>query len=242
MAYFDPSTGQLVLQIVYDGAAYSGKTASIESLSRLLNEPVLSPEVEDGRTLLFDWMEYEGGARFGRPIVCRVLTVPGQRELSHRRLRLIRDADGVIFVADSRRDAFDKTVERWQALMEDFAGWSLNSAVTVQLNHRDDETALPAAEMHETLGSSWSGRFFETVAIRDEGTREAFVMTVGETLRHHLIEGTLKSLESDAVDTQTVPTLSPEQLAAILYAGDKVDTRPIKKLSADDAKQIPSKQ
>ena len=220
MAHFDKETGQLVLQIVYDGAAYSGKTASIESLGRLLNKPVVSPEVEGGRTLLFDWMEYEGGARFGRPIVCRVLTVPGQRELSHRRLRLIRDADGVIFVADSRRDSFDTTVERWQALMEDFAGWSLDAALTVQLNHRDDETALPTAEMRETLGASWSGRVFETVATRDLGTREAFVITVGETLRHHLIDGTLNSMESDAVDTQTVRTLSPVELAAVLSGGE----------------------
>ena len=82
MATFDPNTGQLILQIVYDGAAFSGKTASVESLGRILRRPVVSPEIREGRTLFFDWMEYDGGYRFGRPIASRVLSVPGQKELA----------------------------------------------------------------------------------------------------------------------------------------------------------------
>lgn len=228
MAYFDSKTGQLVLQIVYDGAAYSGKTASIESLGRLFRRPVVSPEVEEGRTLLFDWMEYEGGARFGRPIVCRVLTVPGQGELAHRRLRLIREADGVIFVADSRAEAFDATLRHWRDLRKTFDDWHLDAALTVQLNQRDAETALGAEAMRSALaevGSApWTEQFFETTAVRDEGTRAAFVLTVGATLRHHLAAGTLRDFDQDdsMADTQTVRTLSPSELAEVLAGGEPI--------------------
>lgn len=225
MAHFDPETGQLFLQIVYDGAALSGKTESIESLGRLLGRDVASPEVVDGRTLFFDWMEHEGGTRFGRPISFRVLTVPGQSELAHRRLRLIRDADGIIFVADSRKEGFEETQERWRGLLEDFAAWNLDAALTVQLNHRDNDSALSTHEMRKALGESWNGRFFETVATQDMGIREAFVMTVSETLRYHIVDGTLLSLESDAVDTQTVRTLSPEELAQVLAGGGPVSAQ-----------------
>lgn len=237
MATFDPNTGQLILQIVYDGAAFSGKTASVESLGRILRRPVVSPEIREGRTLFFDWMEYEGGYRFGRPIASRVLSVPGQKELAHRRQRLIREADGIIFVADSRRTEFAQTVERWHALQTEFSSLQLDAALTVQLNHRDCGTALPAKEMRKVLGGSWNGRFFESVATQDSGIREAFVVTVSETLKHHLEEGAVKSTAS-SLDTQPVRTLSAKELANVLAAGDRADTQPIRELSPAEVEEI----
>jgi hypothetical protein len=227
MAYFDSATQQLVLQIVYDGAAFSGKTASIESLGRLLKKPVVSPDVDpEGRTLLFDWMEYEGGIRFGRPIVCRVLTVPGQPELAQRRRRLLRSADAVIFVADSRADSFPETVDRWKELHAALDRWGSSTPIAVQLNQRDHETALPAGEMktamRDALGErneSWTELVFETAAVQDRGIREALVMTVGETLRYHVADHTTRRLTPSgekSADTQPIQILSPEQLKDVL--------------------------
>lgn len=227
MAHFDSATQQLVLQIVYDGAAFSGKTASIESLGRLLKKPVVSPDVDsEGRTLLFDWMEYEGGIRFGRPIVCRVLTVPGQPELAQRRRRLLRSADAVIFVADSRAESFAESVDRWKDLHAALERWGVNTPVAVQLNQRDSDSALPAEEMkaamRDALGErngSWTGLVFETTAVRDQGIREALVMTVGETLRYHVAEHTESRLTPSgekSADTQPIQILSPGQLKDVL--------------------------
>ena len=106
MPTIDDSRGVLVVRIVYDGPAMSGKTTSLRALSQGFAASITSPEERDGRTLFFDWMDYVGGLFEGRPIRCQIVTVPGQTELAERRLRLLETADAVVVVADSRRGEF----------------------------------------------------------------------------------------------------------------------------------------
>src|SRR5690349_12855697 len=107
MPTIDESHGWLVVRIVYDGPALSGKTTSLRALAQGLASKVESPEERDGRTLYFDWVEYVGGLYEGRQIRCQVLSVPGQRELSHRRKLLVESADAVVCVLDTRREELD---------------------------------------------------------------------------------------------------------------------------------------
>ncbi|MEM6795222.1 MAG: GTPase domain-containing protein [Acidobacteriota bacterium] len=201
------------MHIVYDGAPFSGKTASIQSLSRLLERPVVSPEVHNGRTLLFDWMEYQGGVRYGRPIVCRVITVPGQADLAHRRIRLLRSADGIIFVVDSAREAFGRTLEQWSNLQVLLARWKLETTVTLQINKRDAGDAVPVQEVLDRFGKERVVQHFKTEAIHDRGTREAFVLTAGQVLRDLEKRG---GLRRHLTETQPVQAIDAEQLAEIL--------------------------
>ena len=216
MAFFDPKTGKLVLQIVYDGAAFAGKTASVESLGRMLDRPVVSPETEAGRTLLFDWMEYEGGARYGRPIVCRVLTVPGQADLANRRVGLIRSADAILFIADSRSEEVDRTVEHWSSLQMLLARWDLKPPINLQVNHCDSPSALPPDEVIRRLGPQLHGRAFETVAVGDQGTREAFVLTVSDCIRDCVSRESMPRDFEKEPDTQPIRPFDPDELAGLL--------------------------
>lgn len=237
MAFFDPDTGQLVLQVVYDGAPLSGKTASVESLGRLLNRPVVSPDVRDGRTMLFDWMEYEGGVRYGRPIVCRVISVPGQRSLAQRRVSLLRSADCLIFVADSRAEAFAETLEQWSSLHMLIDRWNLKMPVVVQLNKRDEKSALPVEEMVEKLGPDRFDLHCQSEAVNDKGTRETFVLTVSAAVRTRLARGGLTREFDQYRETQPIRPMTPEELALILGQVDEIEEPGDSITTAEQARQ-----
>jgi GTPase SAR1 family protein len=111
LALLDRERNLIVLRVVYDGPPKAGKTTSLRALAGSLGQPLYSPAEEDGRTLYFDWMDYTGGRFDGYQIRCQIISVPGQRELTARRHRLLREADAVVFVADSTEVQLDRTIE-----------------------------------------------------------------------------------------------------------------------------------
>src|SRR4051795_10807477 len=92
-------TSPIDLRIVVDGASTAGKTTTARSLGARLGRPVITPEEVDGRTLLFDWMDHEGGRSDGRPVRTQVAAVPSH--LPRLPARLLVTADVVFFVADT---------------------------------------------------------------------------------------------------------------------------------------------
>ena len=95
MALVDPTTDQIVVRIVYDGPALSGKTTSLKALARGVSSSLTTPAETAGRTLYFDWVDYVGGLFDGRQIRCQIVSVPGQRDLAERRRLLLETADAV---------------------------------------------------------------------------------------------------------------------------------------------------
>src|SRR3954471_17712015 len=111
MAIIDQTKGVLVVRIVYDGPALSGKTTSLRALAKGVQSKVESPAETAGRTLFFDWVDYVGGLFDGRQIRCQIVGVPGQRELAERRKLLIETADAVVLVLDTRQAEWDFSLD-----------------------------------------------------------------------------------------------------------------------------------
>jgi len=107
MAIIDDTRGVLVVRIVYDGPALSGKTTSLRALAQGVSSKVDCPAELAGRTLYFDWVDYVGGLFDGRQIRCQIVSVPGQKDLSHRRKLLLETADAVVLVLDTRQLEWD---------------------------------------------------------------------------------------------------------------------------------------
>src|SRR5688572_25574775 len=107
MAVIDENKNVLVVRIVYDGPALSGKTTSLAALARGLSSRLDSPAEMAGRTLYFDWVDYVGGLFDGRQIRCQIVSAPGQLDLAHRRRFLIENADALVVVLDTRRHEWD---------------------------------------------------------------------------------------------------------------------------------------
>ena len=61
MARLDLDRDCVVVRIVYDGTARSGKTTTLRSLGVSLGREVETPAETEGRTLYFDWLDYTGG-------------------------------------------------------------------------------------------------------------------------------------------------------------------------------------
>jgi signal recognition particle receptor subunit beta len=178
MPTIDDSRGVLVVRIVYDGPAMSGKTTSLRALAQGFGTTLESPEERDGRTLYFDWMDYVGGLFEGRPIRCQIVTVPGQTQLAERRARLLETADAVVVVLDSRRGELAFGMGWVRETAQVLGKKQPPVGLVVQANKRDAEDATPRDEIRAELTRIGPIALVESVATNADGTREAFVLSV----------------------------------------------------------------
>jgi signal recognition particle receptor subunit beta len=180
VAILDREREVIVIRVVYDGPPESGKTTSLRALAGSLGQTLHSPAEEYGRTLYFDWMDYTAGRFEGYKIRCQIVSVPGQRELSQRRWRLIKEADVVVFVGDSTST---RTVESLESLRELTRFLERTAAppvgVIFQANKRDLANALPMDELRKLVCAGRpSVGVVESIAADGTGIREAFVFAV----------------------------------------------------------------
>jgi signal recognition particle receptor subunit beta len=178
MATIDAAQNVLVVRIVYDGPAFSGKTTSLKSLAEGVSTTLEIPEERDGRTLYFDWMEYVGGLYEGRQIRCQIISVPGQRELAHRRALLLQSADAVVCVLDTRKAELDFGLEWLRELSQHCRGESPPVGIVLQANKRDASDAVPREELRLQVTRVAPIAIVESVATVADGIREAFVLAV----------------------------------------------------------------
>jgi len=180
MALLDEKRDAFVVRIVYDGPPFSGKTTTLRKLSQGLSRTVETPEEHDGRTLFFDWLDYTAGRFEGRPIRCQVVSVPGQRSLAERRRRLLKEADSVVFVADTGALGMDLSLKYARELASTLAAIGAPTpGVVVQANKRDVDDALPIPEVlgrFRAIGLETG--IIETTATSGAGVREAFLFGV----------------------------------------------------------------
>lgn len=187
MAYYDSRLGKYVVRIVYDGAPLSGKTTSLVTLAGLLgrkgDSAVFSPGEASGRTLFFDWLDYEGGLYNGKGIRCQIVSVPGQKALDDRRQRLLSTADAIIFVFDTTEDRYGESLEYFRDLSSACSDEVQTApGILVQANKRDLVSAVPMTELKEALGNAKNVGVIESSAVSGDGVRHSFVLGVGLAL------------------------------------------------------------
>jgi signal recognition particle receptor subunit beta len=152
VALLDVERNLIVLRVVYDGPPEAGKTTSLRALAGSLGQELQSPAERGGRTLYFDWMDYTGGRFEGYQIRCQIVSVPGQEELGFRRRHLLREADVIVFVADSSAARFEDTVRVLAELPRVTADVAPPPVgVIVQANKRDLPEALPMVDLRTRL-------------------------------------------------------------------------------------------
>jgi signal recognition particle receptor subunit beta len=178
MATIDDARGVLVIRIVYDGPAFSGKTTSLRALARGVSRTVECPDEHDGRTLFFDWVDYVGGIFEGRQIRCQIVSVPGQRELSHRRKLILEDADAIVVVLDSRREEWNYGFGWLRDVIPYCRGKDPPVGLVLQANKRDAPSSLTREEIRESLDGLPPVAVVDSVATTGDGIREAFVLAV----------------------------------------------------------------
>lgn len=183
------------VKIVYYGPGLSGKTANL----RYIHGQV--PPKQRGRLAFLsvkgsgdqriDLLALKLGKLKGFAVTYNLCTVPGQAFQNNARKRLLKGADGIVFVADSRSSRMSANLDSLQNLHENLSAYdvSLEDMPHVfQYNQRDRPAALPVSELRTTLNAAGALEF-EASAVTGQGvmdTLKAIVRMVREDLDERL--------------------------------------------------------
>lgn len=126
------------LKIVYYGPALSGKTTSLKSLFNHFGKKskVNSIESTVGRTLFFDY----GTISFYNQewtIRIHIYSTTGQDFYIITRPITLQAVDGIIFVLDSQRNAFDRNLTSWKELRTYFGDPLITLPKVIAFNKQD---------------------------------------------------------------------------------------------------------
>ncbi len=180
MVLYNAATRELTAKIVYYGPGLGGKTTNLQLLHDRLDPgtvgSLVSLSTQTDRTIYFDLLPVELGEIKGTKIRFQLATVPGQTAFNETRKLVLRGADGIVFVADSRWAMLPKNLESWQNLKDNLKANGLSFEtipIVIQYNKRDLEDILTVEAMQEALGFS-SYPSVEAVASAGRGITETF--------------------------------------------------------------------
>src|SRR5210317_1546985 len=105
MAVINLKNRQIECKLVYYGPGRSGKTTNLEYIHQAFKKQVtgkmVSIDTEGDRTLFFDFLPMGLGKIKGCDVKVQLYTVPGQVQYSSTRKLVLKEVDGLVFVADS---------------------------------------------------------------------------------------------------------------------------------------------
>lgn len=220
MAVFDLAAQRMCIRVVYDGAASAGKTTNLKQLCGLFatqrSTELYSPGELRGRTLFFDWVQIAAGVACGFPLICQVITVPGQVVLTPRRRQLLASADVVVYVCDSVPTGIARAREGLAVLEEVVHERGQALPIVIQANKQDQPGALDGEAV--LAGLERPGLpFLEAIATEGIGVVDTFVNAVRAAVR---------SLEAMAERGVLRVAVRPSETSSELYArlsGETVD-------------------
>lgn len=144
MANINLKAREIEVKIVYYGPGRGGKTTNLEYIFKTFRKQVtgemVSAKTEGDRTLFFDFLPMGLGKVKGYDIRVQLYTVPGQVKYASTRKMVLKDVDGVIFVADSLQARRIKNMESLKDLhlnLKDYGISILKIPLVLQYNKRD---------------------------------------------------------------------------------------------------------
>jgi signal recognition particle receptor subunit beta len=199
MAVFNAKDRIIECKLVYYGPGRGGKTTNLEYIfkagQKYTKSDMVSINTKGDRTLFFDFLPIGLGKIRGCDVKVQLYTVPGQQKYSSTRRLVLKNVDGVVFVADSLEIRRKANVLSLKDLQQNLAAQNMDIfkiPLIMQYNKRDlaekGIPILPVDTMEEDLNSKLNAPSFEASAIRGQG--------VGETLKKALVL-TLRNLQKE---------------------------------------------
>jgi hypothetical protein len=150
----------LCFKIVYCGTALSGKTTNLKHIHTRLDPSgrgdLVSLSTSADRTLFFDFLSIETAALPGYRTLFQLYTVPGQITYNATLQLVLKQADGIVFVADSQMDRQRDNLQSWQNLEANLRlnGSSIDRLpVVLQYNKRDVPNTAPVEYLEFLLNN-----------------------------------------------------------------------------------------
>jgi mutual gliding-motility protein MglA len=158
MALVNYGTKEITFKLVYYGTGLGGKTTNLKvihsQLSPQTRGELVSLATETERTLFFDFMPLDLGTINGFKARISMYTVPGQEEYNKSRKLILRDVDGIVFVADSNITRSEENKISLNNMMENLKEYRLtleDIPWVLQYNKRDLTTAMTIDRMEQEL-------------------------------------------------------------------------------------------
>jgi len=159
-------------RVVYFGPTGAGKSANLRFIQRKLKREhrgeLVKKMAKDGATT-YDVLPVSLGAVRGYKPSIEISTVPGSPQAAALRRELLKDVDGIVFVADLRPERHDATLASAAELRQHLSaqGRKIEDVpLVLQYNRRDQVDENAVERLHRKLGIK--GACFEAVA--SEGT------------------------------------------------------------------------
>lgn len=168
------------MKLVFYGPASAGKTTALNYLHRALRPDVrgqlVAVNTGADRTLFFDCFPPPPSRLLGASIHMQVYAANGSVQNEATRRALLAGADGVLFVADSRRGRERDNIQALEELRNCLLDLNLrltDVALVLAWNKRDVPEAVPVGELEAGLNISQSPSF-PLVATTGQGVFDAF--------------------------------------------------------------------
>jgi signal recognition particle receptor subunit beta len=174
VAQVNPLTREVLIKLVYYGPGLGGKTTTLQKVHAAspaeTRGKIVSLATPVDRTLYFDFMPLRVEPVHGYPVRLQLFTVPGQVYFNATRKLVLTGADGVVFVADSRRERQDANIESLQNLeanLQEQSRGLLHVPHVMQYNKRDLEDVCSVEELNATLNAHDAPAFTSAASLGD---------------------------------------------------------------------------
>ncbi|MBO5754276.1 MAG: gliding-motility protein MglA [Proteobacteria bacterium] len=176
MSFFNYTTKEIVLKIVYYGPGLCGKTTNVKHIFSATNDDtrgkLISLETQQERTLYFDFLPIELPTIRGFKTRLHLYTVPGQLFYANSRRLIMKGADGVVFVADSQAERLEANLISMDDLLDNLSAYGFDVEkipFVIQYNKRDLPNALPVDVLRSEL-NQWYPKVPDFEAVASDGT------------------------------------------------------------------------
>ncbi len=198
MAIFNAKERTIECKLVYYGPGRGGKTTNLETIYRTgkkhTTSEMVSIKTKGDRTLFFDFLPIGMGKVKGCDVKVQLYTVPGQAKYISTRKLVLKNADGVVFVADSLVIQRKENMLSLKDLQQNLAEQSISIfkiPLVIQYNKRDlgreGIPIMPVKVMEKELNRQLKAPSFSASALKGAGVadtlKKCLSLTLGQLLK-----------------------------------------------------------
>ncbi len=158
MALLNSNKKEINAKIVYYGPGLSGKTTNIQYIYKKLKPEhkgkLMTLATQTDRTLFFDFLPVELGEIKGMKVRFQLYTVPGQVFYNATRRLVLKNVDGIVFVASAEKDKMYDNLESFKNLEENVQHYGrvlTDIPLVVQYNKMDLPNVNTVQDMQKEL-------------------------------------------------------------------------------------------
>lgn len=180
---------QIKVKIVYYGPPVGGKTTNLQVLHQHAEAArrgeMISINSAQDRTILFDLLPLRSAGFRGFDLRLQILAVPGQAMYATTRRLVLKNADSLVFVANSAVDRWEENLQSFREMTQNLLAHRLDPStmpLVFQYNKRD----LPQVMDIEFMDRAMNARKVDSipaVAVRGEGVLETFSAILMRTVQ-----------------------------------------------------------